>query len=260
VRCGVENCGKKHNIALHDAWQEKTEAAAFLLRAKSPISLLTPPVILSSLTSVLQFDTNAIHGNGSTISLFSREIADNIGLQGESIPLGLAAFGNPNQVQQAFKTTIAIADADATHVGNAVVYIVDEFVQVQAVDWSSHSKDFAHLRSLNFPKPFREGRCHILLGKDNHHLTKSTQNDILAPTNPQSYPYALLTALGWCAAGPTLPPIIGDHLFNILAKSAALQQSSEYAAELSAIQTKVAVTLKATPSSTTETKQESTGI
>jgi hypothetical protein len=69
--------------------------------------------------------------------------------------LGLTVFGNPNQVQQAFKTTIAIADADGTHVGNDVVYIVDKFVQVRAVDWSSLSKDFAHLRSLNFPKPFR---------------------------------------------------------------------------------------------------------
>jgi hypothetical protein len=205
-------------------------------------------------------DTNVIHDNGSTISLCSWEVADTIGLQGESRPLGLAVFGNPNQVQQAFKTTIAIADADGTHVGNAVVYM-DEFVQVCAVDWSSHSKDFAHLRSLNFPKPFREGRSHILLGSDdNHHLTKLPQNNISAPTNPQSYPYALLTALGWCAAGPMLPPIIGDHLFNILAKSAALQQWAEYSAELSAIQTKVAVTLKATPSSTTETKQESTGI
>jgi hypothetical protein len=87
-----------------------------------------------------------------------------------------------------------------------VVYIVDKFVQVWVVDWSSHSKDFAHLRSQNFPKPFREGRCHILLFNDNHHLTKSTQNDISAPTNPQSYPYASLTALGWCVAGPTLPP------------------------------------------------------
>jgi hypothetical protein len=163
-------------------------------------------------------------------------------------------------VQQAFKTTIAIADADGTHVGNAVVYIVDKFVQVQDVDWSSHSKYFAHLRLLNFPKPFREGSCHILLGNDNHHLTKSTQNDISTPTNPQSYPYASLTALGWCAAGPTLPPIIGDRLFNILAKSAALQQLAEYAAELSAIQTKVAVTLKATPGSTTGTKQESNAI
>jgi hypothetical protein len=171
VRCGVENCGKKHNIALHDKWQEKTEAVAFLTRAKWPIFLLTTPVILSSSTSALQFDTNAIHDNGSTISLCSQEVADTIGLQGESRPLRLAVFGNQNQVQQAFKTRIAIADADGTHVGNAVVY---KFVQVQAVDWSSHSKDFAHLRSLNFPKPFRVGRCHILLGNDNHHLTKST--------------------------------------------------------------------------------------
>jgi hypothetical protein len=114
--------------------------------------------------SALQFETNAIHdNNGATISLFSQEVADAIGLDGESRPLGLAVFGNPNQVQQAFKTTVPIADAEGSHIGNAVVHVVDEFVKVRAVDWSTHSKDFPHLRSLNFEKPFREGRCHILL-------------------------------------------------------------------------------------------------
>jgi hypothetical protein len=81
-------------------------------------------------------------------------------------------FGNPNQVQQAFKTTVAIADAEGNHIGNAVVHVVDEFVKVRAVNWSTHSKDFPHLRSLNFEKPFREGRCHILLGNKNHPRNK----------------------------------------------------------------------------------------
>jgi hypothetical protein len=34
VRCRVENRGKKHNIALHDAWQEKAQAVAMLTRNK----------------------------------------------------------------------------------------------------------------------------------------------------------------------------------------------------------------------------------
>jgi hypothetical protein len=145
VRCGVENCGKKHNIALHDAWQEKAQAVAMLTRTKWPISLLTTPVVLSSSTSALQFETNAIHDNGATISLCSQEVADAIGLDSESQPLGLAVFGNPNRVQQAFKTTVAIVDAEGNHIGNAVVHVVDKFVKVRAVDWSTHSKDFPHL-------------------------------------------------------------------------------------------------------------------
>jgi hypothetical protein len=44
----------------------------------------------------LQFETNAIHDNGATILLCSQEVADAIGLDGESRPLGLAVFGNPN--------------------------------------------------------------------------------------------------------------------------------------------------------------------
>jgi hypothetical protein len=109
------------------------------------ISLLTTPVVLSSSTLALQFETNAIHDNGATILLCSQEVADAIGLDGESRPLGLAVFGNPNQVQQAFKTMVAIADAEGNHIGNAVVHVVDEFVKVRAVDWSTHSKEFPHL-------------------------------------------------------------------------------------------------------------------
>jgi hypothetical protein len=104
-----------------------------LTRTKSLISLLTTPVVLSLSTSALQFETNAIHDNGATILLCSQEVADTIGLDGESRPLGLAVFGNPNQVQQAFKTTVAIADAGGNHIGNAVVHVVDEFVKVRAV-------------------------------------------------------------------------------------------------------------------------------
>jgi hypothetical protein len=145
VRCGVKNCGKKHNIALHDAWQEKAQRVAMLTSTKSTISLLTTPVVLSLSTSALQFEINAIHDNGATISLCSQEVAYAIGLDSESQPLGLAVFGNPNQVQQAFKTMMAIADAEGNHIGNAVVHVVDEFVKVRAVDWSTHSKDFPNL-------------------------------------------------------------------------------------------------------------------
>jgi hypothetical protein len=114
VRCGVKNCGKKHNIALHDAWQEKAQAVAMLTRTKSPISLLTTPVVLS-LSTV------------ATILLCIQEVADTIGLDGESRPLGLAVFGNPNQVQQAFKTTVAIADNFLTtqqYCSSIIVYSV----------------------------------------------------------------------------------------------------------------------------------------
>jgi hypothetical protein len=91
---------------------------------------------------------------------------------------------------------------------------------------------------LNFAKPFREGRCHIVLGNNNHHLTQGI-NNISAPTNPQSYPYTTLIPLGWCAVGPTLPPIRGDHLFNIMAKTAAQEKAACYTALLKKIQEKL---------------------
>jgi hypothetical protein len=216
----------------------KSPSSGNAYEKQTPISLLTTPVVLFSSTSALQFETNAIHNNGATISLCSQEVADAIGLDGEFQPLGLAVFGNPNQVQQAFKTTVAIADAEGIHIGNAMVHVVDEFVKVRAVDWPTHLKDIPHLRSPNFEKLFREGRCHILLGNNNHHLTQGI-NNISAQRNPQLYPYATLTPLGWCAAGPSLPPIRGDHLFNIMAKTAAQEKAACYTALLKKIQDKL---------------------
>jgi hypothetical protein len=89
---------------------------------------LTAPAIILSTTS-LKFETNAIHDNGATVSLCSKEVADAIGHTGEQRPVGLAVFGNNSQVTQAFKTMIALEDSSVTHVGNALIYVIPEFVK-----------------------------------------------------------------------------------------------------------------------------------
>jgi hypothetical protein len=131
---------------------------AFLTKVVSAVSLLTSPIIVSTVNSALKFETNLIHDNGSTVSLCSQELADAIGLTGEERPIGLAVFGNPNQVQPSFKATVSVADSEGTHVGQAIVSVVKEFVNLKAVDWSTQAKDFPHLRSINFPAPFRKGQ------------------------------------------------------------------------------------------------------
>lgn len=71
----------------------------------------------------------------------------------------------------------------------------------------------------------------MLLGNDNHHLFQIQQKTITAQENAQSYPYAALTPLGWVAAGPTLMPATGDHLFNIIAEKARREQLEIYKEE-----------------------------
>jgi hypothetical protein len=83
------------------------------------------------------------------------------------------------------------------------------FGELKEVDWSIQAAKFPPLASINFPKLFMDGKCHILLGNYNHHMSAPIQKVITATDNPQSYPYASLTPLGWCAAGPTLPPCEG---------------------------------------------------
>jgi hypothetical protein len=225
-RC--RECKTKHNTALHGAWQVKTNAVSLLTHNVSPISLLTSPVMVGTDNSMLKKETNVIHDNGATISLIDKEVADSIGLRGETRLLGLSTIGDPNVVQQAFKASINVHDSEGNEVGKAWVHVVSNFVDLKAVDWLSQAAKFPHLTSLNFSKPFIGGKCHILLGNDNHHLSAQKGDRIMAQENPQSYPYACLTPLGWCAARPTLPPVKGDLLLNMMVKNAAQQYKNNY--------------------------------
>jgi hypothetical protein len=65
--------------------------------------------------------------NFTSYGLMSKEIADAIGLQGETKPLGLNTIG-ASQVQQAFKAKIHIHDAEGMGIGKAWVNVISEFV------------------------------------------------------------------------------------------------------------------------------------
>jgi hypothetical protein len=93
LRCRAEKCGAKHNSALHKAWIARTNAVSLLTKMVSPISLLTSPVMVATDNSYLKKETNFIQDNGATLSLMSKEIADAIGLTGETRPLGMLTIG-----------------------------------------------------------------------------------------------------------------------------------------------------------------------
>jgi hypothetical protein len=192
-RCRVGDCKGKHNTALHYAWKEKSTCVAFLTKNVSPVSLLTSPVMVATDNSALKKETNVIHDNGASISLMSKEIADAIGLHGETRLLGLSVVGNSNLFQQAFKAQINLHDTEGNEIGKAWVNVILSFVDLKAFDWSIQAAQFPHLANINFPKPYVGGKCHILLGNDNHHLSAPKQNNIVATENPQSFPYACKT-------------------------------------------------------------------
>jgi hypothetical protein len=64
-----------------------------MIKNVSPISLLTLPVMVATDNLALKKETNLIHDNGALVSLMSKEIADAIGLHGETKPLGLNTIG-----------------------------------------------------------------------------------------------------------------------------------------------------------------------
>jgi hypothetical protein len=83
LRCRENNCGAKHNTALHKAWIARTNAVSLPTTAVSSISLLTSHVMVATDNSYLKKETNLIHDNGAMLSLMSKEIADAIGLTGK---------------------------------------------------------------------------------------------------------------------------------------------------------------------------------
>jgi hypothetical protein len=154
-------CKLKHNTALHQAWKEKKSTVVLLIKNVSPISLLTSPVMVATDNYALKKETNVIHDNGASLSLMSKDIADAIGLRGDPRPLGLSTIGDPNMVQSAFKAQIKLHDVEGNEIGKAWVHVITGFVELKAVDWSIQAAKFPHLASINFPKPFIDGQCHI---------------------------------------------------------------------------------------------------
>jgi hypothetical protein len=146
----VEKGGAKHNSALHKAWIARTNAVSLLTKTVSPILLLTSPVMVATDNSYLKKETDLIHDNGATLSLMSKEIADDIGLTRETRPLGMSTIGTPNLVQQALKVTVNLHDSEGKEIGNVGVHLVSDFVDVRAVDWSTQAAKF---HQSIFPNP-----------------------------------------------------------------------------------------------------------
>jgi hypothetical protein len=169
----------------------------------------------------------------------SKEIVDAIGLTGKTRPLGMSTIGSPNLVQQVFKATVNLHDLEGKMIGKVRINVVPDFEDIRAVDWSTQATKFLHLVSINFLKPFIEDKGHILLGNDNHHMSPPTMNIIKAMEEPQAYPYSALTPLGWCAAGPTLPPVRNDPVLNLMVKTAVNKCREDIRSKISKAQTQV---------------------
>jgi hypothetical protein len=155
LRCREKDCGAKHNTALHEGWMAGTNAVSLLTKTILPISLLTSPVMVATDSSYLKKETNLIHDNGAALSLKSKEIADIIGLTGETRPLYMSTIGTLNLVQQSFKATVNLHDSGGNMIGKVRVNVEPDFVDVQAVDWLVHSSGKIPASGINqFSKAF----------------------------------------------------------------------------------------------------------
>jgi hypothetical protein len=59
LRCLVKDCGLKHNLAPHKAWQLKSSAVSLLTKNVSQISLLTLSVMVATDNSYFKQELNS---------------------------------------------------------------------------------------------------------------------------------------------------------------------------------------------------------
>jgi hypothetical protein len=68
-------------------------------------------------------------------------------------------------------------------------------------------------------------------------MSVPTMNIIKALEEPQAYPYAALTPLGWCGAGPRLPPVRNDPVLNLMVKTVVNKCREDLRSKISKAQT-----------------------
>ena len=110
---------------------------------------------------------------------------------------------NADRSYEAFLTKIQILDAKKNSVGTEVrAYILPDFPETRAVNWARAKQFHPHLKDLEFPEPFANGECGLLVGTDNAALLRAkgasfTSGSIDGPTVTD-------TPLGLAVVGATV--------------------------------------------------------
>jgi hypothetical protein len=110
---------------------------------------------------------NVILDNGATLSLISESVARKLNLQGIKVPLTINSIGEGVKGKLVTRAEVKIHNSDRKYIATAKVYVIPDFVEIEAVDWNQAKLSFAHLKHIEFPSIIPTETCQMLIGNDN---------------------------------------------------------------------------------------------
>jgi hypothetical protein len=183
--------------------------------SKKPVIVQVLPVTLYGPVGSVQ--TYAMLDLGSTCSLLSDTVAQELGLEGETQSLNLSGIRECSLLSSQ-RVCLKISGSDETRVIHEVngVWVVDRLnLPVVNVDMTKEKSKWSHLKELDLPS-VKGKQVTLLLGSDAIDLIKPLE----VRTGPPGAPHALNTALGWTTVGP-VPGVAGlsENVFHVEVKS-----------------------------------------
>ena len=208
VRCGAENCGKRHHSLLHnskrvfprhdDDSREVTPTDDKLVgtaaAGRSQVLLQVVPIKVHGPAG--SHPTRALLDLGSQVTLVTDDLCDRLGISGPANDIVLTTVNGKERLRSR-RVTLAIQangekreirDAQTTPTINVTNHALDSYDEVS----------WPHLADIQLPNE-THGRVEVLLGADVFELIVPRE----VVEGPPETPCAVRTLLGWTVTGHT---------------------------------------------------------
>ncbi|XP_038113588.1 uncharacterized protein LOC119767877 [Culex quinquefasciatus] len=216
-KCGIDGCQKQHHVLLHlkqmpdetepkhaGPKREKDESKAFESNSitnhhyagKTALFRIIPVELHANERSVSAY---AFLDDGSSRTMVDEEIAKELGVEGEVLPLCLQWTANVKRTEsESQRITLEISDGEkgARYALNDVRTVRKLDLPQQSLRYSELAKTFPHLQGLPV-KDYNNAMPRILIGNDNVHVTTMLKVQEGQPGEP----IAAKSRLGWTVYG-----------------------------------------------------------
>ncbi len=166
------------------------------------VSLPTVPVLVRTAEGREAVAT-ALLRDASVMSFVSGRLARRLQLKGVPMVARTSGIGGHVLEHETIVTHVSVAPVDTSRqdkVALEVLVIDDPITSYQAVNWKKTSKDFPHLKDIDFP-PIEDPQIDVLVGSEAAATLMCSLKEVLSPPGLLG-PSARLTPLGWVAMGP----------------------------------------------------------
>lgn len=160
------------------------------------IGLRTVPVILKNGTRSLK--VNALLDDASTKTYVNADIAAELGLQGKSEKVVVNVLNGQVETFETKPINVRLESVNGNMSMNVNAYTANRVTgNMTAVDWNKYSRQWSHLKEIEFPRTASRPIVDILIGLDCADLHCSIREIRGRPGEP----IARLTPLGWTCIG-----------------------------------------------------------